>query len=99
MNKTKFTLTIAFLICISFTFAQKKIGNETAAQKEQRVAWWKDGRFGMFIHWGLYSMAARHEWVKNHEHITNEGYQKYFDLYTRIFSILNYGPNKQRQQE
>lgn len=81
MNKTKLALTIAFLISINFTFAQKKIGTETPAQNQQRMAWWKNDRFGMFIHWGLYSMAARHEWVKNHEHITNELYQKYFDLY------------------
>jgi alpha-L-fucosidase len=41
----------------------------------------------MFIHWGLYAMAARHEWVKNNEKISNEVYDsKYFarfdpDLY------------------
>src|SRR5882672_2893877 len=81
MNKMKTILTVALLMCISFTFAQKKIGNETTAQKQERVAWWEGDRFGMFIHWGLYSMAARHEWVKNHEHITNEQYQKYFDFY------------------
>ena len=41
--------------------------------------WFVHDRFGMFIHWGLYSMPARHEWVKNHEKLTNEDYQKYFD--------------------
>ena len=38
-------------------------------------------RFGMFIHWGLYSMPARHEWIRNREQITNEDYQKYFDYF------------------
>jgi alpha-L-fucosidase len=38
--------------------------SETTAQKEARLAWWTDARFGMFIHWGLYAQAARHEWVK-----------------------------------
>ena len=28
------------------------------------TAWFRHDRFGMFIHWGLYSMPARHEWVK-----------------------------------
>ncbi|MHC4789178.1 MAG: alpha-L-fucosidase, partial [Planctomycetota bacterium] len=37
------------------------------------------GRFGLFIHWGLYALAARHEWVKNFERITDEDYRKYFD--------------------
>ena len=31
--------------------------------------WFTDARFGMFIHWGLYSMPARHEWIKNIENI------------------------------
>ncbi|MEI6424909.1 MAG: alpha-L-fucosidase, partial [Lentisphaerota bacterium] len=36
-------------------------------------------RFGMFIHWGLYAMPARNEWIKNIERMTSEQYQKYFD--------------------
>jgi alpha-L-fucosidase len=31
---------------------------ETAAQKNARMAWWREARFGMFIHWGLYSIPA-----------------------------------------
>lgn len=51
------------------------------------TSWFTHDRFGMFIHWGLYALPARHEWVKNHEKITNEVYDaKYFkhfdpDLY------------------
>jgi alpha-L-fucosidase len=33
----------------------------------------------MFIYWGLYALAARHEWVKKNERITDNDYQKYFD--------------------
>jgi len=33
----------------------------------------------MFIHWGLYALAARHEWVKHREEIGDADYQKYFD--------------------
>ena len=29
--------------------------------------WFTHDRFGMFVHWGLYSMAARHEWMKTRE--------------------------------
>lgn len=43
------------------------------------TVWFRHDRFGMFIHWGLYAMPARHEWVKNHECITEEKYQKYFE--------------------
>jgi alpha-L-fucosidase len=41
--------------------------------------WFVKDRFGMFIHWGLYALPARHEWIRNREEITNEAYQKFFD--------------------
>ena len=49
-------------------------------------SWFVHDRFGMFIHWGLYALPARHEWVKNQERIDDETYEKYFrrfdpDLY------------------
>ena len=59
--------------------AQQKLFKETEEQKKDRMAWWTNDRFGMFIHWGLYALPARHEWVKNQERITTEDYQKYFD--------------------
>ena len=43
------------------------------------TGWFVKDRLGMFIHWGTYALAARHEWVKNYERITDEDYQKYFD--------------------
>lgn len=54
---------------------------ETEAQKQERMKWWTEARFGMFIHWGLYALPARHEWVKNYEQLSNEQYHKYFDLF------------------
>jgi len=81
LRKLSLIALIALVITSSVTAQQKRIGNETAAQKKKRMEWWTDARFGMFIHWGLYSLAARHEWVKHNEHMTNEEYQKYFDIY------------------
>ena len=43
--------------------------------------WFVNDRVGMFIHWGLYSMPARHEWVKHTECITEEKYDKYFKYF------------------
>jgi len=74
-------LPVILALAVSGVSAQKMIGHETAAEKQQRMAWWTNDRFGMFIHWGLYSLAARHEWVKHNEHLTNEQYQQYFDLH------------------
>jgi alpha-L-fucosidase len=45
------------------------------------ASWFTHDRFGLFIHWGIYSAAARHEWVKNREQISDEDYQKYFDYF------------------
>ncbi len=75
---------LVLIICLIALFlqgtnAQQKLFKETEVQKKERMAWWTNDRFGMFIHWGLYALPARHEWVKNQERITNEDYQKYFD--------------------
>ncbi|GAB4115720.1 MAG: alpha-L-fucosidase [Roseiflexaceae bacterium] len=43
------------------------------------TSWFVHDRFGMFIHWGLYALPARHEWVRNHEEIDDQHYQPYFD--------------------
>lgn len=43
------------------------------------TSWFVHDRFGMYIHFGLYSLPARHEWVKQKESIPDEKYQVYFD--------------------
>ena len=58
-----------------------RLFEETAAQKEARMAWWRHDRFGMFIHFGLYSLPGRHEWVKSLEKMDNAAYEKYFHLF------------------
>lgn len=51
--------------------------------------WFTHDRFGLFIHWGLYALPARHEWIKNREKISTEDYEKYF----RHFDPDLYDPN------
>jgi alpha-L-fucosidase len=53
------------------------------------LGWFTHDRFGLFVHWGLYALPARHEWVMNYEkrQITDyEKYAKYFepDLYDPV---------------
>ncbi|MCC5829959.1 MAG: alpha-L-fucosidase [Phycisphaeraceae bacterium] len=43
--------------------------------------WFVADRFGMFIHWGLYALPARHEWVQNREKIRPEDYRRYFQRF------------------
>ena len=45
------------------------------------AGWFVHDRFGLFIHWGLYALPARHEWVKSRERISDEDYQTYFERF------------------
>lgn len=47
------------------------------ATRDQRMAWWREARFGMFVHFGLYSAIGRHEWVMSMEGIDKEEYETY----------------------
>src|SRR5688500_9612841 len=84
MKSLKKLLLGAAIVASSFQtiLAQdKQIGNETVEQKQRRMAWWTNDRFGMFIHWGLYAGAARHEWVKRWERMNDAQYQPYFEVF------------------
>jgi alpha-L-fucosidase len=80
-TKNFLILLLTALLLIGSQLASAQLPKETEAQKTQRLKWWTDARFGMFIHWGLYALPARHEWVKNNERLTNEQYQKYFETF------------------
>ena len=61
------------VMCAGTAFAETP--DETAA----RIKWFTDARFGMFIHFGAYSLAARHEWVKNYENVSDDEYARYVE--------------------
>src|SRR5512133_4044458 len=80
-------ITRAFVISLATvsplvprTFA----ATETEAHKNERMEWFRDARFGMFIHWGLYSIPAgewngetKHaEWIRHTAKIPLEEYEK-----------------------
>lgn len=48
-------LTLTVIISQN-AFPQQNIWNETEEEKTERLSWWKEAKFGMFIHWGLYSV-------------------------------------------
>jgi alpha-L-fucosidase len=50
-------------------------------QVMNRTQWWREARFGMFIHFGAYAVAGRGEWVKSNDRLTTEQYQKYIDAF------------------
>jgi len=60
-------------LSLAFTDAYNKL--------MQRTEWWRHDRFGMFIHFGAYAVAARGEWVKSNEQLTTEQYQQYVNAF------------------
>ena len=69
---------------------------ETPAQRDARMAWWREARFGMFIHWGVYSVPAGTyhgqrvpgigEWIMNRAKIPMAEYQPF----ARQFNPTNF---------
>ena len=56
----------------------------------QRTQWFREARFGMFIHWGLYAIPARGEWVRSHEELSIQDYEPYF----KDFDPVDYNPRE-----
>jgi alpha-L-fucosidase len=48
----------------------------TVADRDRRMQWWHEARFGMFVHFGLYSVLGRHEWAMEEEGIPVDEYQQ-----------------------
>lgn len=55
---------------------------------EERIRWFREARFGMFIHWGLYAIPARGEWVRSVEKMPEADYLPFF----REFSAPDFDP-------
>ena len=44
--------------------------NKVVEERTKRTQWYQEARFGMFIHWGLYAIPARGEWLRSVEQLT-----------------------------
>jgi len=92
MKKT-ISLLMLLLFIIPAVPAQKVL------TKDQRMLWWREARFGMFIHWGVYSVPAGSwdgrqiggigEWIMNRAKIPVADYQKM----AKQFNPVNYDPD------
>lgn len=54
---------------------------QLAATRDERMGWWREARFGMFVHYGLYSQLGRQEWVQAQEAIPVAEYEKLADTF------------------
>jgi alpha-L-fucosidase len=92
MKKSIITMT-AIMFLLTGTFAQ------TTLTKDQRMAWWREARFGMFIHWGVYALPAGTwdgrqiggigEWIMNRGKIPVADYQRM----AKNFNPVKYDPD------
>ncbi|MGC9344221.1 MAG: alpha-L-fucosidase, partial [Bacteroidales bacterium] len=83
-------LTAVFLLLLIFDSCTSEprdfFSTETPEEKNERMQWWRDGRFGMFIHWGAYSIPAGYyqgeevqglaEWIMDGAGIPVEEYEQ-----------------------
>jgi len=66
--------------------------SETREDKDARLEWWRDARFGMFIHWGLYAVPAGEwngetghgEWIRTTAQIPLEEYNGFIDQFNPV---------------
>ena len=85
MGKRKFQMIRrrACVVILMGVFAAGAMAAERPASDE-RTRWFADAKFGMFIHWGVYSMLGRHEWVRQLCQIPLDEYQFYVDRFNPV---------------
>jgi len=72
---SKFIWVLMIVLSVSSAAqAQNVMVSDDAAGA--RIAWWRDAKFGLFMHWGVYSIPGRGEWVQWNEQIPVEDYAK-----------------------
>jgi len=67
-------VVLSFLSCLFMAQAQTPMVSDKNAAS--RIAWWRDAKFGLFLHWGLYSIQGRGEWVQWNEQIPVHQYAR-----------------------
>src|SRR5690349_3750656 len=88
-------LLLALLVpTLSARGAEPVLPQETKQQHDQRMAWWRQARFGMFIHWGLDAVPAGQwnglksagagEWIMQESHIRIPEYEELADKFNPV---------------
>ena len=99
---TPSAVSVRLLLLLLLAGASSAAGpyaDETAAQRDARMGWWREARFGMFIHWGVYAVpAGTHngkqipdigEWIMTHGKIPVKDYK----AYAAQFNPFKYDPD------
>ena len=85
-------ILISALFLFMLTIYAQDFTKETKEEHNARLKWWREARFGLFIHWGLYSIPAGEwqgqtsyaEWIRNQAQIPLEEYDKLVSQFNPI---------------
>ena len=78
-------LLIALTIILFFQNSYCQEGYVPSDENLKARAWFKDARFGLFIHWGVYSVLGDGEWVMNNQNISIEEYEKLPSFFNPVY--------------
>jgi alpha-L-fucosidase len=94
MSARRSVLTLVFasaLLAVAIPQMPVAASPETPAERDARMAWWRDARFGMFIHWGLYAVPAGEykgqrskeigEWIMSWANIPRAEYEHFAEQF------------------
>lgn len=100
MRKLLTIVLISFIGYASFSHLgiagafERTDDTESSAERDRRMAWWRDARFGMFIHWGIYSVPAGEyngqrskrigEWIMDWANIPRAEYEKFASKFNPV---------------
>lgn len=96
MRVRQIVIGMAISACATSIATAQTIRAETAAQHDARLGWWREARFGMFIHWGAYAVPAGMyhgerlpgigEWIMSRAHVPVNEYEEF----VRAFNPVKY---------
>lgn len=77
---------------IATPVSRTQVANQARRDKDARMKWWREARFGMFIHWGLYAIPAGEwkgqtnhaEWIRETAQIPLSEYRKFLDQFNPV---------------
>ena len=84
MKKYVFLFSILFSINL---YSQNYVPSEENLKARK---WFSDAKFGLFVHWGVYSILGDGEWVMNNQNISIEEYEKL----PSFFNPIEYNPRE-----
>ena len=92
MKKNKLMRQAFFTLLIFLSSLNVMAQNEYVPSKENLEAreWFEDAKFGLFIHWGVYSVLGDGEWVMNNQNISVDSYEKL----PVFFNPVDYDPEQ-----